>query len=583
MDVWLWPYGLSYTQFDILKELPFFRIDLDVTADKKSTAKAALGDLSLNSPTLDPPVQNFDNDGEEAGLEKGTSTDFACETASLSSATHDIDPLVKGAIATDDAELKRQEHAATKAQAAFRGYLARRAFRALKGIIRLQALIRGHLVRRQAVATLRCMQAIVRIQALARGRRVRLLDPGHQLLGKYNFQELKDPEQRPTKLTANAFPSKVLLLSAPLLTDKLSLHCRRLELENENVASSFCFGVFILLCLTMGQGGAKNGEPSIRRRLLVAVPTAMPLSLQYDECEPNSAWQWLERWSLSHFWEPLPQPKKVVEAKSQKKQGNKLGVETEAKRLNATQEKFLNHHIEPVQDQPQNELEKIKRNLRKVSAALATPSERSEIETEKAQQTPNLAQALTSKSSAPDVVEEMVVNSSEKTSDSAPEIEKLAVSETSLPVAVDEPSSVLLDYPTIEQQQLEDVENTENSPVVNEELSLMEDQTAKERTRRRKSLPTKQDNSENISQNTSSVPSYMAATQSAKAKLKAQGSLKVIEDGAENGFIRRHSLPSSANGKFNSLSPRVQRPGQANGKNGNKNRPMSSSKDGKKK
>ncbi|KAJ8546072.1 hypothetical protein K7X08_018655 [Anisodus acutangulus] len=519
----------------------------DVTADKKSTAKAPLGDLSLNSPTLDPAVQNFDNGGEEAGLEKGTSTDFACETASVSSATHDIDQLVKGAIATDDAELKRQEHAATKAQAAFRGYLARRAFRALKGIIRLQALIRGHLVRRQAVATLRCMQAIVRIQALARGRRVRLLDPGHQLLGKYSFQELKDPEQRPTKLTANAFPSK----------------------------------------------------------LLVAVPTAMPLSLQYDECKPNSAWQWLERWSLSHFWEPLPQPKKVVEAKSQKKQGNKLSVETEAVRpkrsvkkiltasngdANAVSSsepekakrnprKFLNHHIEPVQDQPQNELEKVKRNLRKVSAALATPSEGYEIETEKAQQTPNLAQALASKSSAPDVVEQMMVYSSEKTSDSAPEIEKLAVSETFLPVAVDEPSSVLLDYPTTEQQQLEDVGNTENSPVVNEELSSMEDQTSNERTRRRKSLPTKQDNSENISQNTSSVPSYMAATQSAKAKLKAQGSPKVSEDGAENGFIRRHSLPSSANGKFNSLSPRVQRPGQANGKNGNKNRPMSSSKD----
>lgn len=54
---------------------------------------------------------------------------------------------------------------------------ARRAFRALKGIIRLQALIRGHLVRRQAVATLRCMQSIVRLQALARGQRVRFSYP----------------------------------------------------------------------------------------------------------------------------------------------------------------------------------------------------------------------------------------------------------------------------------------------------------------------------------------------------------------------------------------------------------------------
>ncbi|KVH92701.1 IQ motif, EF-hand binding site-containing protein [Cynara cardunculus var. scolymus] len=66
---------------------------------------------------------------------------------------------------------------------------ARRAFWALKGIIRLQALVRGHLVRRQAVATLSCMRAIVEFQALVRGQKARLSENG-QMLQKKTPREL---------------------------------------------------------------------------------------------------------------------------------------------------------------------------------------------------------------------------------------------------------------------------------------------------------------------------------------------------------------------------------------------------------
>lgn len=70
---------------------------------------------------------------------------------------------------------------------------ARKAHRALKGLVKLQALVRGYLVRKRAAATLHSMQALIRAQTAVRSQRARR----SSLSGDYRYP----PELRARRST----------------------------------------------------------------------------------------------------------------------------------------------------------------------------------------------------------------------------------------------------------------------------------------------------------------------------------------------------------------------------------------------
>lgn len=123
-------------------------------------------DLS-SSEAVSVAVPVLDKDDEQ----KRHAMAVAAATAAAAAAAQAAAAVIRLTAVTNDRE---EEAAATKIQAAYRAYLARQALNALKGIVKLQALVRGHLVRKQADVTLRCMQALVTVQARARAQRIRM-------------------------------------------------------------------------------------------------------------------------------------------------------------------------------------------------------------------------------------------------------------------------------------------------------------------------------------------------------------------------------------------------------------------------
>lgn len=167
----------------------------------------------------------------------------------------------------------KEEAAAIRIQTAFRGYLARRALRALRGLVRLKSLMEGAVVKRQAANTLRCMQTLSRVQSQIRSRRIRMSEENQALQRQLLQKHAKELATRIGEDWDDSLQSKEQI-EANLLS-KYEATMRR----ERAMAYSFSH-----------QQTWKNASKS-----------ANPMFM--DPRNPSWGWSWLERWMAARPWE----------------------------------------------------------------------------------------------------------------------------------------------------------------------------------------------------------------------------------------------------------------------------------------
>ncbi|CAA0818578.1 Protein IQ-DOMAIN 32 [Striga hermonthica] len=198
---------------------------------------------SVNKENPESPAVNFSLHPDSSVPGKPLVIQLTEETTEL---THQLDSKLSENLSAIEDDCKKDtttfdEPSVVIIQAAIRRLLAQQVVLKQKNVIKLQAAVRGHLVRRHAVGTLRCVQAIIKMQALVRARLAgRLANNDPTLLGK---KEAAKPNTTHTyvsieKLLTNAFA----------------------------------------------------------RQLIESTPREKPINIKCDPLRSDSAWKWFERW-----------------------------------------------------------------------------------------------------------------------------------------------------------------------------------------------------------------------------------------------------------------------------------------------
>ncbi|XP_027069701.2 protein IQ-DOMAIN 2 [Coffea arabica] len=167
-----------------------------------------------------------------------------------------------------------EEVAAIRIQTAFRGYLARRALRALRGLVRLKSLVDGPTAKRQTANTLKCMQALSRVQSQINSRRIRMSEENRALQRQLLQKQAKELESlRMGEEWDDSLQSREQI-------EANLLHKYEAALRRERA-------------LAYSYSHQQTWKKSARS----------PNLLFMDPTNPHWGWSWLERWMAARPWE----------------------------------------------------------------------------------------------------------------------------------------------------------------------------------------------------------------------------------------------------------------------------------------
>ncbi|XP_010244962.1 PREDICTED: protein IQ-DOMAIN 1-like [Nelumbo nucifera] len=242
---------------------------------------SAVPPLPQNSPPPPPPppppeeVQLTEAENEQSKHAYSVAIATAVAAEAAVAAAQAAAEVVRLTSVTRFSGKSKEEIAAIKIQTAFRGYLARRALRALRGLVRLKSLIHGNSVKRQATTTLRCMQTLARVQSQIRSRRIRMMEENQAL--QRQLQQKREKELASLRASMGEDWDDSLQSKEQIEASLLSKQEAAMRRER---ALAYAFS---------HQQMWKNSR-SVN-------PTFM------DPNNPHWGWSWLERWMAARPWE----------------------------------------------------------------------------------------------------------------------------------------------------------------------------------------------------------------------------------------------------------------------------------------